>query len=168
MFNYIAYVMKTLFTFLLSFISIAAFSQHEISPEMKRCVLLYNEKIDELITTHTSNGFHILQEQKLPIRSGIDMVVHLPLYEGDWYHFSFVGDPSSEKIKATLFLEGFGDLVQDRIIVRRENEFWTEFSFLCPQTGNYELTLYQKAEISRPLSYLTIFKKDGFVGTANR
>lgn len=124
---------------------------------------MYNEKINQLIDKHTGNGFKIIKEEKLPIRSTIDMVIHVPLYEGDWYHFCFIGDPSAEKIKATLFLEGLGDLVQDRIIVRREHEFWTEFSFVCPRSGNYELTLFQKSEISRPLSYLTIFKKDNEV-----
>ena len=146
---------------LLSFISMIGNSQsREINDEMKNNIIIYNSKINEIIQKNTQNGFSIIKEEKLPLRSEIDMVVILPLYAGDWYHFSFVGDPSAVKIKATLFLEGYGDLVQDKIIVRRENEFWTEFSFMCPQSGNYELTLYQKAEISRPLSYLTLFKKN--------
>jgi hypothetical protein len=138
-----------------------AFSQsHTLTPEMQDCVTKYNLKINELLSTHQQNGFEILKEQKLPIQSNLDMILHLPLYAGEWYHFSFVGDPSADKIKTTLFLEGYGDIVQDRIKVNRDSEFWTEFSFICPQTGMYELTLYQKCEISRPLSYLTIFKKE--------
>ena len=162
--------MKTLFHFIiLVFLSNLVLKAQPaptfITSEMKENISQYNAKINELIERNTLNGFKIIREEKLPIRSDIDMVVILPLYAGDWYHFSFVGDPSAQKIKATLFLEGFGDLVQDRIIVRRENEFWTEFSFLCPQSGNYELTLYQKSDISRPLSYLTVFKKEEFIET---
>jgi len=157
--------MKTLRSFLtillLNLYSLTSFAQTtEVTPEMKESVRLYNAKINELIDRHSKNGFTIIKESKLPLRNAIDMVIHVPLHEGDWYHFCFVGDPTSRKIKATLFLNGLGDLVQDRIIVRRENEFWTEFSFICPQTGNYELTLFQKAEVSKPLSYLTIFKRD--------
>jgi hypothetical protein len=146
---------------LLMLLPMMVFAQtHCVSPEMQDCVRKYNDKINELIDKHSHNGFHILKEQKLPMRSATDMVVSMPLYEGDWYHFCFVGDPSADKIKASLYLEGFGDIIQDRIIVKREHEFWTEFSFMCPQTGNYELTLFQKSEVNRPLSYLTVFKKD--------
>lgn len=155
--------MKTLRFFallILSYLPFDAISQHiEITPEMQENIRLYNSKIEELIAKHNSNGFKIIQEEKLPLRSGNEMIIHMPLYEGDWYHFCFIGDPSSEKIKATLFLEGLGDLIQDKLIVRKENEFWTEFSFICPRSGSYELTLFQKNEISRPLSYLTVFKK---------
>lgn len=162
--------MKSLFqlfilVFLSNLILKAQSDRTLLTAEMKENIILYNSKINEVIERNTLNGFKIIKEEKLPIRSDIDMVVILPLYAGDWYHFSFVGDPSAQKIKATLFLEGFGDLVQDRIIVRRENEFWTEFSFLCPQSGNYELTLYQKSDISRPLSYLTVFKKEDLIET---
>ncbi len=131
----------------------------EITAEMQQHVELYNAKINELIDKHTKNGFAILSEEKLPMRSNIDMVVHIPLHAGNWYHFCFIGDPGADKIKANLFLEGLGDFVADRIVVRREHEFWTEFSFMCTYNGSYELTLNQKAEISRPLSYLVVFQK---------
>ena len=132
----------------------------QLTPELEENVRLYNDKINELFTQTSQNHFHIVKEEKLPLRSGLDLVLNIPLYEGDWYHFCFVGDPGSDKIKATLFLEGYGDLVQDRIVVRREHEFWTEFSFMCPQSGLYELRLFQKCDIPRPLSYLMVFKKD--------
>ena len=134
-------------------------SRH-ITPEMQENVKLYNAKIDELIDRTSKNGFHIVREEKLHLRNNIDMIVNIQLLEGNWYHFCFVGDPSSTKVKATLFMEGIGDLVQDRIKVKRENEFWTEFSFICPQSGNYEFTVCQKAPVERPLSYLTVFKMD--------
>jgi len=132
----------------------------EITPEMQENVILYNAKINELIDKNTRNGLKLVREEKLPSRSNIDLMLHINLREGNWYHFCFVGDPCAIKVKATLFLEGAGDLVQDRIKVRRENEFWTEFSLLCPQTGSYELTLLQKAPVQRPLSYLMMFKKE--------
>ena len=156
--------MKTLFYFQVIIFSLYATNidaqPMQSKEDLQENVVMYNAKINELIEKHSSNGFKIVKEQKLPLRSSTDMVITLPLHAGDWYHFCFVGDPSAEKIKATLYLEGLGDLVQDRIIVRRENEFWTEFSFMCPQSANYELTIFQKAEVSRPLSYLTVFKRN--------
>ena len=135
------------------------FAQPLLSGDMKEAVKTYNLKINELYDKHTKNGFVVYKEQKLPMQANLDFVINFKLIAGSWYHFSFVGDPSSSKIKAVLFKEGFGDMVQARLFVDRENEFWTEFSFICPQTGIYELSLFQKNEISRPLSYLTIFKK---------
>ncbi len=132
----------------------------EITPDMQENVIVYNAKINELVEKNSTRGFHLVKEEKLPMRNNIDMILHISLREGNLYHVCFVGDPGSIKVKATLFLEGVGDFVQDRIKVRRENEFWTEFSFLCPQTGNYELSLLQKSSLSRPLSYLMVFKKD--------
>jgi hypothetical protein len=132
----------------------------KLTPDLIENIQLYNLKINELISKNEGNGFVIMKEEKLAIRSDIDFVIHLPLYKDNWYHFCFIGDPGADKIKCTLFLEGLGDIIQDRIKVQRMNIFWTEFSFLCPTSGNYELSLYQKADIGRPLSYLTIFKKN--------
>ena len=133
--------------------------QTEITEEMKENVILYNAKINELIEKNLANGFDLVKEEKLPMRNNIDLILHVNLREGNLYRICFVGDPGSVKVKTTLFLEGIGDIVQDRIKVRRENEFWTEFSFLCPQTGNYELSLLQKSSLPRPLSYMMIFRK---------
>lgn len=126
----------------------------ELALNVKR----YNEKINELIAVNEEKGFQITQEKKLPMRDEIDLVIILDLIKDNWYHFCFVGDPSASKIKAALFLEGLGDIIQDRIIVKREKEFWTQFSFRCPETAHYELTLFQDAPLSRPLAYLTVFR----------
>ncbi|HPI53820.1 MAG TPA: hypothetical protein PLU10_03955 [Chitinophagaceae bacterium] len=135
--------------------------------ELNTSVRTYNEKINELQTLHTKNGFGVYKEQRIPLQSGIEHVILLKLVAGSWYHFSYVGDPNSDKINATLFKEGIGDLVQARIQVAQQKEFWVEFSFICPQSGIYELTLRQKCPISRPLSYLTVFQKLAPVATNN-
>lgn len=130
-----------------------------ITPEMQQAVINYNQKINEEISVHQANGFEIFKEKKFNLASGQDGVMYVQMYEGSWYHFCFVGDPLSIKIKATLFLEGVGDLVQDKVIVSRANEFWSEFSYICPRSGIYEFRIFQKSDIERPLAYVTIFKK---------
>ena len=162
---YFAIAMKTLSylpLFLLLFACLQCKSQStkEITPEMAQNVTRYNAKIDELIGRALANGFRIVREEKLHLRNNVDMLLNISLMEGTWYHFCFIGDPSSTKVKATLFKEGVGDLVQDRIKVKREHEFWTEFSFVCPQSGNYEFIVSQKGPFARPLSYLAVFKKN--------
>lgn len=152
------------FLFLLCFLAALSFTGSAQSAwdkdQMQVQVKQYNEKINELIGKNEKNGFHVLMEKKLPMKNQLETVLMAPLYEGNWYHFCFIGDPSSEKIRTSMFLEGFGDLVQDRIIVRREHEFWTEFSFMCPQTGRYEFTFFQRSPMSNPLSYFVVLQKD--------
>lgn len=142
-------------------------AQSADNQELNTSVRTYNEKINELQSLHTKNGFGVFKEQRIPLQSGIEHVLLLKLVAGSWYHFSYVGDPNSDKINATLFKEGIGDLVQARIHVAQQKEFWIEFSFICPQSGIYELTLRQKCPISRPLSYLTVFQKLAPVATNN-
>ena len=162
--SYFAIAMKTLSylpLILLLFACLQCKSQSkQITPEMAQNVTRYNAKIDELIGRALTNGFRIVREEKLHLRNNVDMLLNISLMEGTWYHFCFIGDPSSTKVKATLFKEGVGDLVQDRIKVKREHEFWTEFSFVCPQSGNYEFIVSQKGPFARPLSYLAVFKKN--------
>ncbi len=135
------------------------YAQNEPKTEMNESVKLYNEKINEFNRIHAKDGFAVYKEQRIPVQSGNEYVLLIQLTAGTWYHFSYVGDPNSEKIKTYLFKEGVGDLVQARIYPNKQSEFWTEFSFIPPQSGIYELSLFQKCSISRPLSYLTVYKK---------
>lgn len=131
----------------------------DTNTELQENVELYNQKINELVAIHEGNGFKINKELRVPMRSKTSVVLNFPMRAGKWYHFAFVGDPGSTKIKLNLYFEGQGDYVQDKIMVQRDHEFWTEFSFICPQTGMYELELMQKSSIQKPLAYLMIFEK---------
>jgi len=131
----------------------------EITEEMKEAERSYNEKILERIAIHRKNGFEIYKEDRVALLAGQDRSVYITLEEGQWYQFVYVGDPHAGKISVNLFLEGVGDFVNDRLKPQQDGEFWSEFSFLCPQTGNYELSFFQRCPISRPLSYLTVFRR---------
>lgn len=118
----------------------------------------YNAVIDSLYKLHIHNGLRLVKDNKLPMHDGIETVMHIPLMAGDAYHFVFVGDPDSRKIKLTLFKEGQGDYIQDKIMVKQDGVFWSQFSFACPETGDYELSLFQRSAQPNPLSYLMLFK----------
>ena len=133
--------------------------ENESDINLAENVRLYNEKINELTTKAERNGFKIVQEQKIALRNMHEAVIVITLIEGNWYHFCLVGDPSADKIRTSLFLEGVGDIIQDRIKVKREKEFWTEFSFICSRSARYEFTVFQKTALINPLTYLTILKK---------
>jgi hypothetical protein len=128
------------------------------SVHLQENVKQYHEVIDSLYNLHIHNGLTLVKDNKLPMHDGIETVMHIPLMAGDAYHFVFVGDPDSRKIKLTLFKEGQGDYIQDKIMVKQDGVFWSQFSFACPETGDYELTLYQRSAQPNPLSYLMLFK----------
>ncbi len=125
---------------------------------MQNNVKLYNEKINELLDVHTGNGFRLNREQRIPMNDAVTNIINMTLEEGMWYHFVFVGDPSYDKLKVTLFKEGIGDFVQDRI-KKKNKEYWTEFSFICPVTGVYEFTCFQRGDMKKPLAYLMLFDR---------
>ncbi|HNB80959.1 MAG TPA: hypothetical protein PLP34_01410 [Chitinophagaceae bacterium] len=145
------------FSSTLSKAQIAGFTREELNENVKA----FNEKINEQIAKHERNGFKLVKEQRIPLRSGHDLQLYLNLFSGEWYHFVLVGDPGADKIRTSLFLNGQGDYVQDKILVRRHEAFWTEFSFICPESGQYEWTLFQKSVLPRPLTYIMLFKKKG-------
>lgn len=130
-----------------------------ITPEMKKAEIDYNEKIVELYNHYTNKGFALQKESRINAETRKESQVRMQLNQGEWYHFTFVGDPLSDKIKVKLFLDGAGTMVEDILRVNQTNEFWTEFSFICPATGIYEFSMQQNSSISRPLSYLMLFAK---------
>lgn len=130
-----------------------------LTDDMKAAEISYNEKILERMKVHLKNGFGIYQEDRVTLIAGKDRSVYIPLVKGQWYHFVYVGDPHAEKISVNLFLDGLGYVVNDRLKPQQTGEYWSEFSFICPQSGLYELMLFQRCAISRPLSYLTVFQK---------
>lgn len=130
-----------------------------ITPEMKKAEIDYNEKIVELYNLSTGKGFVLQKETRIHAESKKESQVRMQLNKGEWYHFVFVGDPLSDKIKVKLFLDGAGTMIEDILRASQTNEFWTEFSFICPATGIYEFSTQQNSSISRPLSYLMLFAK---------
>jgi hypothetical protein len=129
-------------------------------------VTVYNNLINEAIKVHTGNNFMLYKEQRIKMQNREGKIIHMDLEAGQWYHFVFIGDPSCKKLKVTLFKEGVGDFVTDKTGSRNE-EFYTEFSFIAPVSGMYEFTCFQKGEMDNPLAYLMLFKKNGQGGRAS-
>ena len=129
------------------------------SAQMARNVKLFNETINAKIAEHTANQFTLFREQRIQMTDKTNQLVAMQLEYGNWYHFVFVADPSCKKLRVSLFQEGYGDIVTDRT-GKSNDEFVTEFSFMCPVTGMYEFTCFQKGEQKKPLAYLMLFTRN--------
>lgn len=132
---------------------------NEDSLQMAQNVRRFNEAIQAKLQEHTANQFTLYREQRIPMKNKTDQMVAIKLEYGNWYHFVFIADPSCKKLKVSLFQEGYGDIVTDRT-GKSNDEFITEFSFMCPVTGMYEFNCFQKGEQPQPLAYLMLFKRN--------
>ncbi len=101
-------------------------------------------KATELISGHKKSGFVTYKSGQILARQNEEFPLYVHLIAGRWYHFVIVGNPDAKKISLRLGLPGLGDFITDRFKPEQTNEYWTEFSFVCPQSGHYLLTLNQK------------------------
>lgn len=78
---------------------------------------------------------------------------------GNWYQFVIVGDPEAKKIEMKLGLEGVGHIITDKFKPENTNEYWTQFSFVCPRSGRYLLTVYQRGSKKELLGHVGILQR---------
>lgn len=50
-----------------------------------------------------SRGFIVLREASLTMESGYEMPIFVPLNEGTWYDFAFIGDNSSNLYEVKMY-----------------------------------------------------------------
>jgi hypothetical protein len=64
--------------------------------------LIMHEK-DSLKTFYTKNGFSLLKEATIAMESQYEMPVVVPLTEGSWYQFVFIGDYTSQLYEVRMY-----------------------------------------------------------------
>ena len=86
----------------LLFISFSSFSQEVIrvqdcnSPSIKT-------QVDSLKSLYAKDGFTVLKEASITMESEYEMPVIVPLRQGEWYQFVFVGEPTSRLYEVRMF-----------------------------------------------------------------
>jgi hypothetical protein len=97
---------KARLVFLLSFSILLFFkvsAQKDVIP-LQPCSdsLIMHEK-DSLKTFYTKNGFSLLKEATIAMESQYEMPVVVPLTEGSWYQFVFIGDYTSQLYEVRMY-----------------------------------------------------------------
>lgn len=105
--NIIRYpVMKNPFlitTAILLFIQTAAFSQNDVI-RVKSCEdALIAKQVDSLKKLYSDDGFVLLKEASISMESEFEMPVIVPLNQGSWYQFVFIGDYTSRLYEVRMF-----------------------------------------------------------------
>jgi hypothetical protein len=64
---------------------------------------LISKQVDSLKTLYGKDGFSLLKEASISMESEFEMPVIIPLTEGSWYQFVFIGDYSSRLYEVRMY-----------------------------------------------------------------
>ncbi len=64
---------------------------------------LINQQVDSLKSLYLQDGFTLLREASISMESEFEMPVIMPLTEGTWYQFVFIGEYSSRLYEVRMF-----------------------------------------------------------------
>ncbi|MEO9145450.1 MAG: hypothetical protein ABI237_07815 [Ginsengibacter sp.] len=116
---------------------------------------------DSIKKVMANNGFIIVREASMSMESGYEMPVIVPLTEGTWYQFSFIGDLSSKLFelrmfdyneKQVVYQKHYGQDAGGNIISFSYIPKFTEYHILKPVQINKK----KKGDIC---GYIMMFKK---------
>ncbi|MBL7767039.1 MAG: hypothetical protein JNJ58_13135 [Chitinophagaceae bacterium] len=119
----------------------------------------FQGKVSELYTKYKTDGFVTYKGGNLDMERSTEFPIFVELKEGNWYQFVVVGDPEATKFEMKLGLEGVGDFITDKFRPEVTNEFWTQFAFICPRSGRYLLTFYQRGPKKEMLGHVGILQR---------
>ena len=64
---------------------------------------LINHQVDSLKSLYSKDGYVLLKEASITMESEYEMPVVVPLTEGSWYQFVFIGDYTSKLYEVRMF-----------------------------------------------------------------
>lgn len=135
-----------------------AFTQHR-SSEIN-LIHTVKTKVAELSSKLLSHGFVTYKSGDLKMQRNTEFPIMVELKEGKWYQFIIVGDPEARKMEMKLGMEGIGEIVTDKFRPADTNEYWTQFSFICPHSGRYLLTFFQRGASEQMLAHVSIMQRN--------
>jgi len=97
--------MKTLilFTAILMLSYTSAFSQNDVI-RVKSCEnALISQQVDSLKKLYSADGFILMKEASITMESEFEMPVIVPLNQGSWYQFVFIGDYTSRLYEVRMY-----------------------------------------------------------------
>jgi hypothetical protein len=83
-------------------ISIPAFSQDVIRVQACNNVMI-SRQVDSLKNVYSKDGYQLLKEASISMQSEFEMPVIVPLTEGTWYQFVFIGDYTSRLYEVRMY-----------------------------------------------------------------
>jgi hypothetical protein len=147
--------------------STLSFSQNVIRQESCTNDLIAKQ-VDSLKAAFSKDGYMLLKEASMKMESEFEMPVVVPLTEGSWYQFVFIGDYSSRLYEVRMF-----DWNERQVIFRQKR--WGEidgniisYSYI-PKFSEFHLmkpVQVNKQKKKNLCGYVMLFKKTVAEGNA--
>lgn len=116
---------------------------------------------DSIKAEKVKEGFIVVREASMTMESGYEMPVIVPLTQGTWYHFSFIGEMSSKLYEVrmydfnerqVIYQKHYGDGIDSNIIGFSYVPKFSEYHVIKP----VQLNKKSKKSIC---GYIIMFKK---------
>ena len=156
--------MKKIFTLIISSLLLGYSSYSQDVIRLQSCQDdLISRQVDSLKNTYGKEGFVLLKEASIAMESEFEMPVIVPLTQGSWYQFVFIGDYSSRLYEVRMYdwdekqvifeQKRWGD-VDGNIISYSYIPKLSEFHMMKPVQVN-------KKKKKNLCGYVMLFKKNG-------
>ena len=76
----------------------------------------YQQTIDSLKQHYATEGFSVLREASMTMESEYEMPIVLPMSQGVWYQFIFIGDPTSRLYEVRMY-----DYAEKQVVYKKEH-----------------------------------------------
>jgi hypothetical protein len=152
-----------LLTALLLCISVASFSQKgvEVIRQQSCSDQLISKQVDSLKQLYGNDGYVLLREASVSMESEFEMPVIMPLNEGSWYQFIFLGEKSSKLYEVRMYDWN------EKMVIYRKNQ-WGDvdgniitYSYI-PKFSEYHMMKplqVNKGKKKNLCGYVMLFKK---------
>src|SRR5687768_4256667 len=98
----------------------------------------YQEDVDSLKKFYANEGYRVLREASMTMESEYEMPIVLPMTQGVWYQFVFIGDPTSRLYEVRMY-----DYTEKQVIYKKN--MWGDvdgniisFNYI-PQASEYHM-----------------------------
>ncbi|RYZ44753.1 MAG: hypothetical protein EOP49_26510 [Sphingobacteriales bacterium] len=98
----------------------------------------YQEEVDSLKQFYAGQGYTVLREASMTMESEYEMPIVLPMTQGTWYQFIFIGDPTSRLYEVRMY-----DYTEKQVIYKKN--MWGDvdgnvisFQYI-PQASEYHM-----------------------------
>jgi hypothetical protein len=85
------------------FSSISLLAQNDVIRQQSCEGNPYQQTVDSLKQMYSTQGYTLLREASVTMESEYEMPIIMPMTEGTWYQFVFIGDPSSRLYEVRMY-----------------------------------------------------------------
>lgn len=118
-------------------------------------------RVDSLKKQMASSGFIVLKEASLVMESGYEMPIFVPLSEGTWYDFAFIGDMSSNLYEVKMYDHSQKEVVYEKHSGNGAQGNMINFSYTPKLTEYHVIKTIQMNSLKKKqiCGYVIMFKK---------